>query len=145
MPRPAPLARVLAADPALAEWLERQRREARLTASIRGQLPRTLAPLARVAASEGGRLELAADAGAVAAALRQRAPDLLAALRREGWDFTEIRVRVQVRARPLAPGKTANNQRDASAARPLFALAERLPDGPLRAALARWSRRATGR
>ena len=43
---------------------------------------------------------LAADAGAIAAVVRQRAPDLLAALRREGCQFTAIRVRVQVRGDP---------------------------------------------
>jgi hypothetical protein len=145
MPRPVPLARILAEDPALAAWVERQRLCDRVTAHVRGTLPRALAPLVRVASCEEGRVELAAQAGAVAAALRQRGPAILAALRREGWDFTEVRVRVQVGGARLAPGKSATNQRDASGARALFGLASALPEGPLRASLERWSRRARGR
>jgi hypothetical protein len=144
MPRPAPLARVLAADPALSAWVERQRVCETLAGRVRPGLPRALARLVHVSAYEGGHLELAARAGAVAAAVRQRSPAILASLRREGWDFTEIRVRVQVVSQPLAPPKNSSNQRDASGARALFSLADRLPEGPLRAALGGWSRRARG-
>jgi hypothetical protein len=145
VPRPLRLAQVFERDAALAGWSQRHREEARLTAAVRAQLPRPLAPQVRVAASDSKSIELAAGAGAVAAILRQRAPDLLAALRREGWDFTELRVRVQVRGLVVSPVKTSENQRDATGARPLFELSERLSDGPLRAALTRWSRRARGR
>jgi hypothetical protein len=144
MPRPVPIARILAADPALAAWVERQRLCDQVGAHVRRTLPRALAPLVRVASCEGGRIELAARAGAVAAAVRQRGPMILAALRREGWDFTEVRVRVQVGGARLAPGKSPTNQRDASGARALFGLAAQLPDGPLRASLERWSRRKSG-
>jgi hypothetical protein len=145
VPRPTPLAEVLAHDAALAGWFERHRQEARLTAVLRAHLPRPVSPLVRVAGSDGRCLELAAGGGAVAATVRQRVPDLLAALRREGWDFTEIRVRVQVRGSAADWSKKVFNQRDASSAGPLFDLAGRLPDGPLRQALQRWSRRARGR
>jgi hypothetical protein len=136
---------VLARDTALANWSERARFEARLTALLRAHLPRAVGPHVRVAGTEANCLELAAGAGAIAATLRQRGPDLLAALRREGWDFTEIRVRVQVRGTAGTTLKKAVNQRDASGARPLFDLAERLEDGPLRRSLSRWARRARGR
>jgi hypothetical protein len=43
---------------------------------------------------------------------------------------------------PGVPGRAAWNSADAA---PLFALADRLSDGPLKAALVRWSRRARGR
>jgi hypothetical protein len=145
LPRPLPLAQVLERDATLAEWSRRHRLEARLTAAIRAHLPRPVAPQVRVAAAASQCLELAAGAGAVAAVLRQRAPDLLAALRREGWDFTEIRVRVQVIQMAEQPVKSTGNQRDATGARPLFDLAERLTEGPLRRSLSRWSRRARGR
>jgi hypothetical protein len=145
LPRPVPLARVLERDATLAEWSERARFEARLTALLRAHLPRAVGPHVRVAGTGGNCLELAAGAGAIAATLRQRAPDLLAALRREGCDFTEIRVRVQVRGMASTTPKKLVNQRDASEAGPLFDLAQRLPDGPLRRSLARWARRARGR
>lgn len=145
MPRPLPLARVLERDAALAGWSQRARVEAHLTTLLRAQLPRAVGPHVRVAGTDAKCLELAAGAGAIAATLRQRAPDLLAALRREGLDFTEIRVRVQVRGITGTAVKNPANQRDASAARPLFELAERLPEGALRRSLIRWSRRARGR
>jgi hypothetical protein len=145
VPRPAPLARILADDPTLAGWVERQRTCETLAARVRPELPRALARLVRVTGYADGRLELAAHAGAVAAAVRQRGPAILATLRREGWDFTEIRVRVQVGGAALEPGKSAGNQRDMTGAQALFGLAARLPAGPLQAALARWSRRARGR
>jgi len=145
LPRPQPLAQVLASDATLAAWSERQRLEARLTAAVRDHLPRPVGAQVRAVAADARCLELATGAGAIAATVRQRGPDLLAALRREGWDFTEIRVRVQVRRAPGGSVKSTGNQRDASAATPLFDLADRLADGPLRSALARWSRRSRGR
>ena len=145
MPRPLPLSKVLAADRTLAEWSERARLEARLTAIVRTHLPRPVGAQLRVVAADANCLTLATGAGAIAASVRQRIPDLVAALRREGLDFTEIRVRVQVRASVALPVKNTENQRDASSAKPLFELSERLSDGPLRQSLARWSRRARGR
>ena len=145
MPRPKPLTAVLASDATLAAWSERQRLEARLTAAVRDHLPRPVGAQVRAIAADARCLELATGAGAIAATVRQRGPDLLAALRREGWDFTEIRVRVQVRANPGQPVKSTANQRDASAAGALFELAGRLRDGPLRRSLTRWSRKTRGR
>ena len=145
MPRPLPLSKVLAADGTLAAWSERHRLEARLTAAVRDLLPRPVAAQVRAIAADARCLELTTGAGAIAATLRQRVPDLLAALRREGWDFTEIRVRVQVRVTPPRPVNSTENQRDASSAGPLFDLAGRLAEGPLRRSLLRWSRRARGR
>ena len=145
MPRPKPITQVLASDATLAAWSERQRLEARLTAAVRNHLPRPVGAQVRAIAADARCLELATGAGAIAATVRQRGPDLLAALRREGWDFTEIRVRVQVRPSPGQPVKSTANQRDASAAGSLFELAERLTEGPLRRSLTRWSRRTRGR
>jgi len=145
LPRPLPLAQVLERDASLAGWSERARFEARLTGVLRAHLPRAVGPHVRVAGTDANCLELAAGAGAIAATLRQRAPDLLAALRREGLDFTEIRLRVQVRGIADKTVKQPPNQRDASAAGPIFDLAGRLPEGPLRRSLSRWARRARGR
>ena len=143
MPRaPQPLTRILASDATLAAWEARRRREAAIAGVLRQSLPRALADRIRVADAGSGELELAADAGAIAAVLRQRAPDLLAKLQREGWQFTGIRVRVQVRTAPAAPEKAQPNQLDRGSLRPLATLARELPEGPLKAALARFVRRA---
>lgn len=96
-------------------------------------------------ASENGTLELAAQAGAIVASLRQRIPRLLADLRRDGHDFTEIRLRAQVHIEPPETAKRPRRQWDSNDAAPLFTLGERLPPGPLKDALARWARRARGR
>ena len=109
------------------------------------QLAGPIAERVRVTDTRGGVLELAATAGAIAATLRQRAPDLRAALARDGWDFTEIRVRVQVAGGPRLEEKHLMRQWDSSSAAPIFELAGQLPEGPLKAALTRWSRRARGR
>jgi hypothetical protein len=54
-------------------------------------------------------------------------------------------VRVQVGSDAEAREKPAKHQWDSRDAAPLFALADRLADGPLKAAIVRWSRRARGR
>src|SRR6516162_3182431 len=73
-----PFKQVLAADATLAEWEARRRVEHALTIVVRRNLPRPLAPRIHVVDARGRELELAADAGAVAAMLRQRSADLLA-------------------------------------------------------------------
>lgn len=139
------LAGVLQSEPDLAGWTARRRREAELTLLVRKHLPRPIAERVRVTGTREGVLELAAGSGAIAAALRQRAPDLRLSLARDGCDFTEIRVRVQVGPNPDARDKTTKHQWDSREAAPLFALADRLAEGPLKTAIVRWSRRARGR
>ena len=136
---------MLQSEPELAGWTARHRREAELTLLVRKHLPRPVAERIRVTGTREGVLELAAGSGAIAAALRQRAPDLRLSLARDGRDFTEIRVRVQVERISDRGNKTAKHQWDSREAAPLFALADQLPDGPLKAAISRWSRRARGR
>jgi hypothetical protein len=144
-PKPRPLASVLETESEFADWSTRHREELALTRLLRRHLPRPIADRVRVTDARGGVLELAANAGAIAATLRQRAADLRAALARDGVDVTEIRVRVQVVAITAPPDKRQLHQWDSRHATPLFELADRLTDGPLKAALARWSRRARGR
>lgn len=139
-----PLGRVLDADAQLAQWSARQREEAALTDAVRRQLPRALGLRTRVAGFRDGVLEITAAGGALAAALRQRAGSLPAALRAEGFHVTEVKVRVQVVSAP-DPERAVPRTLDVGAATPLFDLADRLPQGPLRDALSRWSRRARGR
>lgn len=138
---PQPFKRILGTDATLAEWAARRGREEALTGIVRRLLPRPLAMRLRVADARGGELELAADAGAVAAIARQRSAELLATLRREGWEFTGIRVRVQVRVDGAPARKPLVNPVDRSSLQPLAALARDLPDGALKAALGRLLRR----
>jgi len=139
---PQPLQRILRSDATLAAWASRRDREEALAQIIRRHLPRPLALRIRVAEERNGQLELAADAGAVAAIVRQRSAELLTALKREGWEFTGIRVRVQVRIDPVPNRKPLANPLDRSSLRPLSALARTLPAGPLKTALDRFLRRA---
>ena len=143
MPRsPQPIKHVVAADATLAAWEARRHREAALTAILARQLPRSLAQRVRVVDATGTELVIAADAGAIAAVVKQRIPDLLAALRHETSQFSSIRVRVQVRIDPVAPVKSQSSQIDRSSIRPLAKLARELSDGPLKTALAKFVRRA---
>jgi len=143
--KPSPLARIFESDPRLKAWKVRHAREAALTAAVRRHLPRPIGERVVVLEANEGTLELAAQAGAIFASVRQRIPGLLAELRREGHDFTEIRLRAQVRIDAVALSKLPRRQWDSAEAAPLFALADRLPAGPLKHALTRWARRARGR
>jgi hypothetical protein len=137
-----PLARILASDSQIAAWNARMQREFRLTTAVRRLLPRALAERVRVAEATPPVLQLAVAAGAVAAVIRQRTPDILAGLQREGWDFTELRVRVQVREDLAERPIRHKIQRDKVVSAPLSKLASELPAGPLRAALERLVRRS---
>jgi hypothetical protein len=136
---------VLDSDARFAEWTARHREEMALTRLVRKHLPRPIGDRVQVTDARDGTLELAASAGAIAATLRQRAPDLRAALALEGHPFTAIHVRVQVGGSTIADRKAAKPAWDSRPASPLFDLADRLPGGPLKDALRRWSRRARGR
>jgi hypothetical protein len=138
---PRPLSRILAVDAQIGAWHERMERESQLTAAVRRLLPRALADRVRVAEAEPPKLTLAVPAGAVAAVVRQRSPDLLAGLRREGWDFTEFAVRVQVGTGVLSHTKPKKNQTHRVNPAPLRQLASDLPAGPLRDAVQRLARK----
>ena len=143
MPRsPQPLQRILRSDATIKGWAARRDREEVLAGIVRRHLPRPLALRIRRAEERDLQLELVADAGAVAAIVRQRSAELLTALKREGWEFTGIRVRVQVHTDPVPDRKPIANPIDRSALRPLSALARTLPPGPLKVALERFLRRA---
>jgi hypothetical protein len=139
---PQTLERILAADPVTSAWMARQRRVAALALHVRRHLPRALAARIRVADDQGPELLLAADAGAIAGIARQRAPDLLLELRREGYEFTSIRVRVQVKVDSVTTEKRVMKQIDATSLKSLGIFARSLPQGPLKASLARLLRRA---
>ena len=138
-----PLGRIVANDALLAAWHQRMQLEAQLTTTVRRLVPRALAPRMHVMEATPPLLHLAVAAGAVAAVLRQRSPAILAALRREGWDFTEMRVHVQVTPHRSEKEKTVKQQRDKVDIAPLQQLGRTLPDGPLKRAVERLLRRTT--
>ena len=136
-----PFRDVLAADATLAAWRSRALSEAKLTSAVRRHLPRAIADRVHVAEAAEATLTLATSTGTIAAVVRQRLPDILGGLVREGCHFTEIRVRVQVRADPPQLPKSLKHQRQSVDPSPLNRLAETLADGPLKAALRRLARR----
>jgi hypothetical protein len=130
-------ARVVDDDATLASWNERRLREEALLRAVRRQLPRPVAERVFVASGESATLELSTSAGAIASVVRQRGPDLVAALRRDGFEFSGLRIRVQPQSMPMSWHKTVPRQWNSASRQPLVALASRLADGPLKAALAR--------
>jgi hypothetical protein len=131
------LGQVLETEAALADLQRRRERELRLQLRLRRALPPALAAHVSVADARSQDLELVAASGAAAALLRQRAPDVLHKLAREGWEFTGIRVRVQARPAVSEPEKPPKKQLDEAVATTLEALASRLGDAPLAKALRR--------
>src|SRR6266487_3979944 len=93
-----PLRNIISAEAALAGLLDRRLRELALLDLLRKTLPPALAAQTGVADASPPELVLSAASGAAATLLRHRGPELLQRLSREGWKFTGIRVRVQVRA-----------------------------------------------
>jgi len=112
-----------------------------MTTVVRRCLPRLLAESVHVRMPPGADPLITTDTGAVAAIVRQRLPELAAALQHEGINSSGLRVRVQVRIDPGQAKKIVNNQPDRLALQPLGELARRLPPGPLRQALERFVRR----
>ena len=135
-----PLQRVVADDAQLHAWNERRLHEAMLLRIVRRALPRPVAERVHVADGLKDTLELATSAGAIASILRQHGPAILAALRREGWQFSGISVRVQPQVMPVSLAKPQQRQWDSSNRQPMDALCERLAPGPLKAALRRFLR-----
>jgi hypothetical protein len=98
--------------------------------------PATLARASHVQQLEGQTLTLAADNGAVAAKLRQLAPELLRQFQDGGCAVTGIQVKVLVAH--ASPRRVATPAKLGVGARQrLTELAEDLPDSPLKNALQR--------
>jgi hypothetical protein len=132
-----PLSRIVADDPTLADWQRRRIRDEALLQTLRPALPRALAAQLSIGDAETPELVIAGYSGAVAAVVRQRGPDLLGRLTREGWKFTGIRVVVQPRATTGGEKKLVTLHMDSAAIPALSALRDGLAPGALRDALAR--------
>jgi hypothetical protein len=138
---PQSLARVLAADATLSAWNARRERDAAILRTVRRALPRPVAERVFVGDSGGPELGLVTPAGAIAAIVRQRTPELLRLLGHEGWKFNGLRVRVQPRADSPVVQKKVPRQWDSRGRASVETLAAGLAPGPLRTALERWLRR----
>ncbi len=98
--------------------------------------PASLMRCSRVLQLEQKILTLAANNGAVAAKLRQLAPELTKLLQNKGCEVTGIQVRVQVTL-PAAECTLASPMLSTTGRKRLIELAVELPDSPLKSALQR--------
>lgn len=98
--------------------------------------PPSLTRASRVITAEQQTLVLAADNGAVAAKLRQLAPQLACQFQNAGCEVTRIQVRVQV-ANPPARRVSAPVRLSDAGRKRLAELTGDLPDSPLKNALRR--------
>ncbi len=105
--------------------------------------PPALAKHSQVLWMERGILTLSANNGAIAAKLRQLAPDLAMQLRDKGCEVTSIHIKVQVS--PKAEVHQPKAAKLSATDRQHFAeLAAHLPDSPLKQALQRIARHEKG-
>jgi hypothetical protein len=131
------LRHILSAETTLAGYLDRRRSELAILEHIRRNLPPALAAQVGIAAAQPPELALLARSGAAGALLRQRIPDLVEKLAREGWQFTGIRIRVQALPTTKSHNKIDAKQLDNQSAAALRAHAARLGDAGLSGALRR--------
>ena len=137
-----PMRQILAAEPALARWLDRQQHDHAVLQQVKCALPPALAAHIEAADTGSTQLVLATTSGAAAALVRQRVPVLLQVLERGGRKFTGIRVRVQPRPAGRAAEENVSKQIDPASAIKLKARARALADPRLRTALLRLAERA---
>ena len=116
----------------------RARRMRELQTLYLGSAPRDLGRLSRVKNLRGGTLLISADNAAVASKLKQLSPTLLASIRKNEAEITAIKIEVQVSGalheRKL---KSKKAPLTADAIQEFDTLANRMPDGGLKSALAR--------
>jgi hypothetical protein len=137
---PRRMGRIVNDDPALAVLWERTRPLRELQTLYATLVPPYLRAASRVGYVGADELKLFADSGAVATRIRLQVPDLLREFRARGWQFTAIRVGVQVRIPPGTHGKTPRPPLDQRAKSSLAKTAEAMHDSPLKDALARLAR-----
>jgi hypothetical protein len=134
---PRRMQRIVTDDPALAALWDRTRPLRELQKLYVTCVPPYLRAASRVGSVAGDELKLFADSGAAATRLRMLAPGLLAEFRGRGWQFSSIRVAVQVRQRTEPAPGTPRKTPDTRGQQSLQRLADRLPESPLQAAIRR--------
>ncbi|MEO7760278.1 MAG: DciA family protein [Casimicrobiaceae bacterium] len=135
--KPRKLERIVNDDPALAVLWNQTRPLRELQILYETLVPTYLRSASRVGSVIRDELKLFTDSGAVATRIRLLAPDLLAEFRAKGWQFSAIRVAVQVRIPPDAPRKIAREPFDAKAREAFSKVAEGLSESPLKDAMKR--------
>ena len=104
--------------------------------------PRELAGSSRVKGCRAGTLFVWADNAAVAAKLKQLAPRLLAAIRENEAEITQIRIEVQVGGRGAAgPYRSRKTPLTPATVERFGTLAKSIPEGSLRKALVKMAAR----
>ena len=132
--------------PELKSLARKVQRLAELHSVFLGCAPAPLSRATRVRDYQAGTLHLSADNAAVATKLRQLAPSLLLSIRKRAPEVTGIKIAVQVReVTPRPAGKSRVHASGIENVEIFRALAERLPDSPLKAAVSRLVRRHGGR
>jgi hypothetical protein len=142
---PRKMQRIVTDDPALAVLWDRTRPLRELQKLYATLVPPYLRAASRVGSVAREELKLLADSGAVATKLRLLAPDLLREFRAKGWQFSSIRVAVQVRIPAPAQGKYARAPLDARSRSALLQTAAKLGESPLKDALTRLATRSRSR
>jgi hypothetical protein len=130
----------LASSPELRQFAGKARQFAAVQRHFEHIVPTSLKNSSRVLQLRKQVAIIAADNGAVAAKLRQMAPELISLFQARGCEVTGIQIRVQVAVPDRIPAprarKLGNTARDA-----LGELDGKLRDSPLKAAIRRLSRR----
>ena len=134
---PRRMQRIVTDDPTLAALWDRTKPLRELQKLYTACVPPYLAQTSRVGSVAGDELKLFADSGAAATRLRLLAPGLLAEFRGKGWQFSAIRVAVQVRSRPGPAAGSPRKSPGATGQQSLQKLADALPESPLQAAIGR--------
>ncbi len=126
-------------SPELRRLAHTARELATLQQHYRRIAPPSLLRASHVRQFERQTLTLAADNAAIAAKLRQLAPQLVQKLRQTGVEVTGIQVRVQV---GTPPARRSSKPRTLGTAgrQQMAKLADSLPDSPLKNAVQRFSR-----
>ena len=131
------LHRIVGDDPVLSNLWDRTRPLRQLQELYLQSVPANLRSVSRVGALNEGVLKLFADTGAAATRLRLHVPDLLADFRSKGWQFSSIRVAVQVRTDSRAAVRPTPKVVDGAGQKALARLVEQLPESPLKDAVTR--------
>lgn len=113
----------------------------RLRESFAGHVTKTLATTATVSSCSGGIVVIAAANGAIAHKLKLVSTSLLEEFRKQDQEVTQIRIVVQGTVPATPEGLQKRALLPAAALEPLERLVDRLPESPLRTALARLASR----
>ncbi|PKO86692.1 MAG: hypothetical protein CVU18_13600 [Betaproteobacteria bacterium HGW-Betaproteobacteria-12] len=135
----------LDSDAGAARLLTHARLLLKLSRRFETLAPQGLRHAAHVANYKSGTVVIHTDNGAVAAKLRQMSQRLCDELSKGGTECSLMLVKVQPRELPLRSSSSTHKPLSGKAIGALQATADRLPDGPLKGALATLLARAARR